>query len=168
MRAKNSIILSSILVVSVAAFSAHAVAPRSAEATEGARRVSIVEDQQAAAFRFVIGEKIVAVLDAEGLRVRQSMEYGGTLTDLGTAYFDSRVNAGAGASRTATTSGAIITIACNAGEIMTGGGCRHSSTTFTVGDTGPSAAATWSCEWNTAGATGKASMPSAALTRLMS
>lgn len=58
--------------------------------------------------------------------------------------------------RTATTSTEATTIACNAGEIMTGGGCRHSSTTVTMEDSGPSAAATWSCEWNSAAATGTA------------
>lgn len=60
------------------------------------------------------------------------------------------------ARRTATTSTATITISCNAGEIMTGGGCGHSSTTATIEDSYPSAAATWSCEWNTAAATGTA------------
>jgi hypothetical protein len=58
--------------------------------------------------------------------------------------------------RTASTSLGIITVSCNAGEIMTGGGCGHSSTTLTTEDSRPSAADTWSCEWSNTGATGTA------------
>ncbi len=58
--------------------------------------------------------------------------------------------------RTATGATTTVTIACNAGEVMTGGGCSHSSTTPVFRDSGPSAAATWRCEWSTATATGTA------------
>lgn len=58
--------------------------------------------------------------------------------------------------RTATTSTAATTISCIAGEVMTGGGCGHSSTTYSIEDSYPSAAATWSCEWSGAAATGTA------------
>lgn len=58
--------------------------------------------------------------------------------------------------RTATTSTAAVTQSCNAGETMTGGGCTHTSATLTIEDSGPTADATWSCEWSSTGATGTA------------
>ncbi|MBN9010975.1 MAG: hypothetical protein J0H63_12920, partial [Rhizobiales bacterium] len=58
--------------------------------------------------------------------------------------------------RIQTTSTAAQTSSCNAGEIMTGGGCTHTSTSFTTEDSGPTADTTWSCEWSGAGATGTA------------
>jgi hypothetical protein len=47
-------------------------------------------------------------------------------------------------------------ISCNAGEIMTGGGCTHTSTSITIEDSGPTADNTWSCEWSGTGSTGTA------------
>jgi len=58
--------------------------------------------------------------------------------------------------RTATTSTAATTVSCTGSEVMTGGGCMHTSTTFTLEDSGPTADTTWSCEWSAAGATGTA------------
>ncbi|WP_334147235.1 hypothetical protein [Hyphomicrobium sp.] len=57
--------------------------------------------------------------------------------------------------RTATGATTTVSVSCNAGEIMTGGGCSHSATPVHH-DSGPSAAATWRCEWGTAVATGTA------------
>ena len=56
-----------------------------------APRVTIAEDQKIGAFRFMIDGQEVARLDATGLHVRESIEYGGTLTDAGTAHFDQHV-----------------------------------------------------------------------------
>jgi hypothetical protein len=45
--------------------------------------LSIVEDQEAGLFRFMIGEKEVARLGADGLHVEGNISYGGTITDVG-------------------------------------------------------------------------------------
>lgn len=58
---------------------------RDASARPGAE---IVADQQAKAFRFIIDGTEVGRLDAAGLHVRGSIEYGGTLTDTGVERFD--------------------------------------------------------------------------------
>lgn len=58
--------------------------------------------------------------------------------------------------RTATTSTALIGVGCLVGEIMTGGGCRHTSTTLIVEDSGPLSTTSWQCEWSGASATGTA------------
>lgn len=71
-------------------------AARSAEQNDAvaalpAQAVVIIEDQETKAFRFMIDGQEIARLDATGLRVRESVEYGGTLTDTGTAHFDKQV-----------------------------------------------------------------------------
>ena len=48
-------------------------------------KLSIVEDQEAGLFRFMIGEKEVARLGADGLHVEGNISYGGTITDVGVA-----------------------------------------------------------------------------------
>lgn len=58
--------------------------------TDPAQRVSIVEDQKDAAFRFIIDGKEVARIDGKGLHVRESIEYGGILVDVGAAEYDAR------------------------------------------------------------------------------
>lgn len=63
-------------------------APKPAQELRGAQSLSIVEDQEAGAFRFLIDGKEVARLDGEGLHLRESIEYGGVLTDTGTAHYD--------------------------------------------------------------------------------
>lgn len=53
-------------------------------------RTAIIEDQAAGIIRFVIDGQEVAQLDSHGLHVRENIEFGGILTDAGTAYYDRR------------------------------------------------------------------------------
>jgi len=55
-------------------------------------RVVIVADQEAGAVRFVIDGEEVARLDASGLHVRESVSYGGVLTDYGASGFVAHVS----------------------------------------------------------------------------
>jgi hypothetical protein len=55
--------------------------------------VAIVEDQEHGTFRFMIDGQETARLDAEGFHVRESIDYGGVLTDTGTAYYDAHAAA---------------------------------------------------------------------------
>jgi hypothetical protein len=48
-----------------------------------AETVAIIEDHDGKSFRFVIEGKEVARLDERGLHVRESIEYGGTISDVG-------------------------------------------------------------------------------------
>ncbi|WP_274630780.1 hypothetical protein [Arvimicrobium flavum] len=50
--------------------------------------VEIVEDQEAKAFRFMIDGREVARIDAIGLQVRDSIGYGGAITDVGPGRLD--------------------------------------------------------------------------------
>ncbi len=59
-------------------------------------RIRLVTDQSAGVVRIVIDGKEVARFTADGLQVRDAIEYGGTITDTGTAYFDHRTG-GSGA-----------------------------------------------------------------------
>ena len=47
-----------------------------------------VEADRAGAIRFIVDGREEARIDAAGLHVRQSVEYGGVLTDTGEAYYD--------------------------------------------------------------------------------
>jgi hypothetical protein len=78
-----------VLLVSAPAFAGGGSKQSPAE-TDPTPRVQIVEDQAAAAFRFMIDGREVARLDPDGLHVRENIEYGGTLTDAGTAYYDAK------------------------------------------------------------------------------
>lgn len=69
---------------------------KAAEAATTARSPRIVLDDERNEIHFVIDGKVAAVLDANGLRVRESIEYGGTVTDTGAADFDERLPAGPG------------------------------------------------------------------------
>ncbi|ABS65793.1 hypothetical protein Xaut_0537 [Xanthobacter versatilis] len=51
-------------------------------------RTAIVEDDVAGAFRFIIDGREVARLDTEGLHVRKSVTYGGTINDVGEAFYE--------------------------------------------------------------------------------
>lgn len=82
-----NITLSAIAIILAASLLAHAYAAGLA-APQSAQRAVIVEDQEAAAFRFIIDGKEVARLDGTGLHVRESLSYGGVLTDYGTGTFD--------------------------------------------------------------------------------
>jgi hypothetical protein len=63
-------------------------APKPAQEQRGAESFAIVEDEEAKAFRFLIDGREVARLDAAGLHVRNSIEYGGSITDTGTGTYD--------------------------------------------------------------------------------
>lgn len=53
------------------------------------RDINYIEiDQKAGVIRFVIDGQERAVLDAEGLHVRENLNYGGALTDYGQEGFD--------------------------------------------------------------------------------
>lgn len=66
--------------------------PHFAQATAGrsvsSEAVAIIEDHDSKSFRFVIEGKEVARLDQSGLHVRESVEYGGTITDVGIDNYD--------------------------------------------------------------------------------
>jgi hypothetical protein len=51
-------------------------------------RLQLVEDEEAGAFRFFIDGREIARLDEDGLKVRDSVEYGGSITDTGLEHFD--------------------------------------------------------------------------------
>ncbi len=72
-------------------------APKAVPEPRGAQSLSIVEDHDAKAFRFLIDGKEVARLDADGLHVREGIEYGATLTDTGSTYYDEHATAREGA-----------------------------------------------------------------------
>lgn len=57
---------------------------------------AIVTDTGHGIVRVMIRGKEVARFTADGLQVRDSIEYGGTITDIGTAHFDDRTG-GSGA-----------------------------------------------------------------------
>ena len=50
--------------------------------------VAIIEDHNSKSFRFLIEGKEVARIDASGLHVRESIAYGGTITDTGGKAYD--------------------------------------------------------------------------------
>jgi hypothetical protein len=64
-------------------------------ATSG-KRVELLPDQKAGALRVVIDGTPVAWFDADGLHVRQNIEYGGTISDIGTEHLEKQAR-GAGA-----------------------------------------------------------------------
>ena len=63
-------------------------AARSYAAATEYTRTSIIADQEHGIVRILIDGKEIARFDSGGLQVRESVEYGGTMTDVGTAYFD--------------------------------------------------------------------------------
>lgn len=80
--------LSALFLLLIPLGSAWAASDKAAEAATTAKSPKIVLDQERNEIHFVIDGKIAAVLDANGLRVRESIEYGGTLTDTGTVHYD--------------------------------------------------------------------------------
>lgn len=73
-----------LLFSSIASVSARAEDAASLAAEpQHPQAVSIIEDQDAKAFRFMIDGHEVARLDATGLHIRESIEYGGSITDAG-------------------------------------------------------------------------------------
>ncbi|MBM6395301.1 MULTISPECIES: hypothetical protein [Hyphomicrobiales] len=84
MRMWNPFLLSLILILlSVGAFAQSVANERKAPWVKSGAPLEIVEDQESAAFRFIIDGREVARLDNAGLYVDGSIEYGGTLTDTG-------------------------------------------------------------------------------------
>lgn len=66
-------------------------APKPAQEQRGAESLAIVEDEEAKTFRFLIDGSEVARLDADGLHVRDSIEYGGSITDIGVGNYEQHV-----------------------------------------------------------------------------
>lgn len=64
------------------------------ESPDPAQRVSIVEDQDLPAFRFMIDGREVARLDTTGLHVRERITFGGNIEDIGAAGFDQHIGGG--------------------------------------------------------------------------
>lgn len=94
--ATNSLLLLLLLTAAPATADGRGTAPPAAEARSAVPpRIQIIEDQEAVAFRFMIDGREVARLDPDGLHVRENIEYGGTLTDAGTAYYDAKAKASA-------------------------------------------------------------------------
>jgi hypothetical protein len=60
------------------------------------KTTAIVTDGDHGIVRVMISGKEVARFTVDGLQVRDAIEYGGTITDTGTAYFDHRAG-GSGA-----------------------------------------------------------------------
>lgn len=75
--------------------------PHFAQATAGSsassETVAIIEDHNSKSFRFVIEGKEVARLDESGLHVRDSIEYGGSISDVGVDQYDEALVAPQGA-----------------------------------------------------------------------
>lgn len=86
-----SLLLSIILLAAALCVAVFPSAGRSFAQERGPARVSIVEDQEHAAFRFIIDGREAARLDGEGFHVRENVEFGGTLTDTGTAYYNQHI-----------------------------------------------------------------------------
>jgi hypothetical protein len=56
-------------------------------------RDAILVDKQHDVIRIIIDGREAARFNADGLQVRKSIEYGGTLTDTGQDYYDQRTGA---------------------------------------------------------------------------
>lgn len=74
--------------------------PRGAQATEetpstaSPETVRIVTDQDKGTITFIIDGKAAVQIDRDGLRVMNSIEYGGTLTDTGSAHIEKALAGG--------------------------------------------------------------------------
>jgi hypothetical protein len=75
----------------VAAIAALSINPAFAEEASGKEAVRIEMDQSAKAFIFIIDDQPVAMLDTNGLRVVENIEYGHTLTDTGPDWIKSKI-----------------------------------------------------------------------------
>lgn len=81
MRSSIAVVAVLAAFVSLPAFAQH----------ENQEPVRIERDQNAEAFVFIIDDKPVAMLDKEGLHVVGQINYGGTLTDTGSAYVAEKI-----------------------------------------------------------------------------
>ena len=69
----------------------------SAAAQDQQQTVDLVLDHGSGSFRFFIDGREVARIDRDGLRVRNDIEYGGTITNTGVDHFDRMTQPQAGA-----------------------------------------------------------------------
>lgn len=65
--------------------------PALAEESANQQPTRIEIDQEAKTFVFIIDDKPVALLDADGLTVREGINYGATLTDADRPHFDRKI-----------------------------------------------------------------------------
>lgn len=65
--------------------------PAFAEDAASQQPTRIEIDQAAKTFVFIIDDKPVALLDKDGLIVREGIAYGETLADAGTDHFDKKI-----------------------------------------------------------------------------
>lgn len=84
--------LIAVFVLSLIAF-ALMIAPHLAKAGSGAsgilnQSLQIVQDEQTQSFRFVIEGEEVARIDKQGFHVRNDIEYGGAVSDVGVGSYD--------------------------------------------------------------------------------
>lgn len=63
-------------------------APTEAKGAARGDAPSMIVDPDTNSFRFFIDGKEVARIDARGLRIRENVEYGGTISDVGADDFD--------------------------------------------------------------------------------
>ena len=73
------LLLSAILITAAAVLSYTAPAQQ---------QTRVETDQATGAIRFIANGREEARIDKDGLHVRQSVQYGGTLTDVGEAFYD--------------------------------------------------------------------------------
>jgi hypothetical protein len=85
----------SILVIAITLIARAETGTNAAQ--PAAIRAAVVADEQAGVIRFYIDGQELMRLDADGLHVREDVEYGGALTDTGTARFDEHATEGADA-----------------------------------------------------------------------
>lgn len=78
-------------IATAAACAALTVYPALAQEAVTEEAVRIEMDQEAKAFVFMIDNKPVALLDKNGLTVREGIVYGATLTDAGTGHIDKEI-----------------------------------------------------------------------------
>ncbi|WP_156465035.1 hypothetical protein [Mesorhizobium sp. Root552] len=89
MRIWNPFLLSLLLLLlSSGAFAQSVANERKAPWDKSGAPLEIVEDQESAAFRFIIDGREVARLDNAGLRVDGNIEYEGQITDTGAGVVD--------------------------------------------------------------------------------
>lgn len=65
-----------------------ASAQEAAVKTEPFESTRIEADNEAGVIRFIVKGKVAAILMEDGLHIRESVAYGGSLTDYGAASFD--------------------------------------------------------------------------------
>jgi hypothetical protein len=56
-------------------------------------RTTVIADEQSGAIRFMVNGKEQARIDGTGLHVRENVEYGGTITDVGVDSYDKAAHA---------------------------------------------------------------------------